>query len=78
MNDYPLGTGRAVPYGNTPAPTVGPVMPNAPMGGVDSAQSNIGYRPMAGRADRLAANIVGSQTFKIPEGGYSGGATSTI
>lgn len=76
----PAGNRAAIPYGSTPptsqAPTDGGV---ALMGRTDSAVSNIGYRPMAGRADRLAANIVGGSDFdNLASGGYSGGATQRI
>jgi hypothetical protein len=84
--DYamPQGTGRAQPYGlSAPAPTQGTVQINSMGGGTDSALSNIGYRgtsgpyrPEAGRADRLGANIVGGTDFdNMASGGYAAGAT---
>jgi hypothetical protein len=57
----PAGNGPAIPYGSTPTSGGSAVVSTASMQGPqDSAYSNTGYRPEAGRADRLAANIVGS------------------
>ena len=83
----PAGNGLANPYGSTSPGGAAPAMPLASMhGGVDSATSNIGYRgssgpyrPEAGRADRLGANIVGGTDFdNMASGGYSGGATQRM
>jgi hypothetical protein len=84
-SDIPQGTGRAVPYGQADPTSQAPLMALNGMGGngVDSAASNIGYRgssgpyrPEAGRADRLGANIVGGtgEFNSMADGGYSGGA----
>ena len=84
--DIPQGTGRAQPYGlSDPTPVQGAIQLNT-MGGTDSASSNIGYRgtsgpyrPEAGRADRLGANIVGGTDFdNMASGGYAAGATNRI
>lgn len=82
----PQGNGRAMPYGLADPTSAAPAMGLNTMGGVDSATSNIGYRgssgpyrPEAGRADRLGANIVGGTDFdNMQSGGYSGGATQRI
>jgi hypothetical protein len=82
----PQGTGRATPYGQADPTSQAPLMATNSMAsnGVDSATSNIGYRgssgpyrPEAGRADRLGANIVGGagEFDGMADGGYSGGAT---
>jgi hypothetical protein len=82
-SDIPQGTGRATPYGLADPTSAAPAMALNTMGGTDSATSNIGYRgtsgpyrPEAGRADRLGANIVGGTDFdNMASGGYSAGAT---
>jgi hypothetical protein len=80
----PQGTGRAMPYGQADPTSAAPLMATNSMSGPgESAASGIGYhgsmgayRPEAGRADRLGANIVGGTDFdNIASGGYSGGAT---
>jgi hypothetical protein len=86
--DYamPQGTGRAAPYGIADPTPSAPSMGLNTMGGTDSASSNIGYRgtsgpyrPEAGRADRLGANIVGGTDFgNLESGGYALGATHRI
>lgn len=78
----PQGNGPAQPYGLSEPTSGAPTDSVYSManGKQDSATSNIGYRPesspyrpSAGRADRLTANIVGSSTFDdIASGGYSG------
>ena len=84
----PAGNGMASPYGQADPTSQAPLMATNSMAGngVDSATSNIGYRgssgpyrPEAGRADRLGANIVGGTDFdNMASGGYSGGATQRI
>jgi hypothetical protein len=84
----PAGNGPARPYGLADPTSQAPLMATNSMAGngVDSATSNIGYRgssgpyrPEAGRADRLGANIVGGTDFdNMASGGYSGGATQRI
>lgn len=80
----PAGNGAAIPYGPPDMASAAPLMNTHSMQqGQDSAASNIGYRgssgpyrPEAGRADRLGANIVGGTDFdNMASGGYSGGAT---
>lgn len=54
------GNGPATPYGIATGTSAAPTDSVMSMqGGQDSAVANIGYRPEAGRADRLSANIVG-------------------
>ena len=74
------GNGPAIPYGGTPTGGGAPMVATGTMQGpASSAVANIGYRPEAGRADRLSANIVGGSTFdNMASGGYSGGATQRI
>lgn len=75
----PVGTGPA--YEGIGAQTIaGSVTPTGSMQGPGSpAHENVGYRPEAGRADRLSANIVGATDFdNLASGGYSGGATNRI
>jgi hypothetical protein len=81
-----MGT-ESLPGGNGPADLgqgaqtlAGSVIPTGSMQGPGSpAHENVGYRPEAGRADRLSANIVGGSDFdNLASGGYSGGATSRI
>lgn len=76
----PAGNRVAVPYGQAPATSAAPTDSVMSMQGhADAAHENVGYRPVAGRADRLAANIVGGTTFDdIASGGYSRGATQRI
>lgn len=83
----PVGNGLAAPYGQAPPTSGAPTDSVFSMqGSQDSATSNIGYRPTsgpyrpeAGRADRLGANIVGGTDFdNMASGGYSGGATHRI
>jgi hypothetical protein len=84
----PMGNAAAQPYGLADPTSQAPLMATNSMAGngVDSATSNIGYRgssgpyrPEAGRADRLGANIVGASDFdNMASGGYSGGATHRI
>ena len=84
----PQGNGAAQPYGLGDPTSAAPLMATNSMAGngVDSATSNIGYRgssgpyrPEAGRADRLSANIVGGTDFdNMGSGGYSGGATQRM
>lgn len=76
----PSGNGMAMPYGQAPQTSSAATDTGASMQGhQDSAQINIGYRPTAGRADRLSANIVGGTDFdNQASGGYSGGATSSV
>lgn len=83
----PVGNGLAAPYGQAPQTSSAPTDTGASMQGpLSSATSNIGYRsisgpyrPEAGRADRLGANIVGGTDFdNMASGGYSGGATHRI
>jgi hypothetical protein len=78
-NDGQLGTvggnGPARPYGLANQTSAAPGDFVQSFGGgrtADSAASATGYRPVAGRADRLAANIVGGQTFPMEDGGYGG------
>lgn len=67
------GNGPASPYGQANPTSVAPLMSTGSMqGGIDSAQTHIGYRPQAGRADRLSANVVGGGSDSIAEGGYGG------
>ena len=77
----PSGNRGAMPYGQAEPTSQAPMVSTASMqgSGTDSAASGIGYRPMAGRADRLAANIVGGTDFdNLGSGGYSKGATSRM
>jgi hypothetical protein len=83
----PQGNGQARPYGLADPTSQAPLMAtNSMQSGQDSATSNIGYRgtsgpyrPEAGRADRLGANIVGGTDFdNMASGGYAGGATQRI
>jgi hypothetical protein len=54
------GNGPAMPYGLGPQTSAAPTDSIGGMQGPqDSAVVDIGYKPMAGRADRLSANIVG-------------------
>lgn len=78
--NLPSGNGPAMPYGSSPAAGAAPMLNTASMQGpASSAVVNIGYRPEAGRADRLGANIVGGSTFdNLASGGYSGGAARRI
>jgi len=71
----PQGNGAAMPYGIAPATSSAPTDSVPSMQGrQDSARVDIGYRPLAGRADRLAANIVGSTDFgNQASGGYGSG-----
>lgn len=67
----PAGNRMESPYGQAPATSSAPTDSVASMQGpAESAQANIGYRPVAGRADRLAANIVGGTTDSQGGGGY--------
>lgn len=77
--NLPAGNRAEMPYGMGPgvnsAPTdVGHTM----QGPAEAAHENVGYRPMAGRADRLSANIVGGGVDNVASGGYSRGATQRI
>ena len=74
METIPQGNGAAIPYGQAPQTSSAATDTGASMQShVDSAQANIGYRPLAGRADRLSANIVGGSDFNnMASGGYSG------
>lgn len=76
----PVGNGMATPYGQAPQTSSAATDTGASMQGPgESAQANIGYRPVAGRADRLSANIVGGSDFdNLASGGYSDGATHRI
>lgn len=77
--EMPLGgNGRANPYGSFPGPVAAPAMPLLGGGHVDSATSNIGYRPTSGRADRLDANIVGGGFDSVSSGGFAKGATNRM
>lgn len=84
-----MGNGAAIPYGSTPPVGGGPNMGLSSMAGpLDSATSNIGYRPTSGppgryrpeamRADRLTANIVGSTGEGLSAGGYTSGSSNII
>lgn len=65
------GNGPANLYGMASPTSAAPTDSILSMQGPqDSAQANIGYRPEAGRADRLAANIVGGHSDRIAQGGY--------
>lgn len=70
----PQGNASAAPYGQAPRTSAAPTDSVPSMQGhTDSAQVNIGYRPLSGRADRLSANIVGGTDFdNSASGGYSG------
>lgn len=59
IGEIPVGgNGSATPYGQADPTSSAARFPTSAMfGGVDSAQSDTGYKPQAGRADRLAANI---------------------
>ena len=85
----PQGNGAALPLGLADPTSQAGYVSTASMqqSGTDSATSNIGYRPEsgpqryrpeAGRADRLGANIVGMTFDNLASGGYSGGATHRI
>jgi hypothetical protein len=76
----PAGNRAALPYGQAPATSAAPTDSVMSMQGhQDAATENYGYRPAAGRADRLSANIVGGTDFdNLASGGYSGGATQRI
>jgi hypothetical protein len=74
------GTGPAQPYGQADPTSAAPVLSTGTMQGPGmSAVDGTAYKPVAGRADRLSANIVGSSTFdNAASGGYSAGATHRI
>jgi hypothetical protein len=76
----PSGNRMAAPYGQAPATSAAPTDSVMSMQGPQGpAHENYGYRPAAGRADRLQANIVGGTDFdNLASGGYSGGATQRI
>lgn len=68
------GNGPATPYGSSvPFTDAVRIGTHSMQLGTDSARADIGYRPVPGRADRLAANIVGEGTFgDMASGGYIG------
>lgn len=70
--EMPIGGNAAAnPYGIAPATSAAPTDSVLSMQGPqDSAASGTGYQPMAGRADRLSANIVGSSSDRVADGGY--------
>ena len=84
----PAGNRGAFPYGLAEPTSSAPTdsVYSMASGRNDSAESNIGYRPTsgpyrpeAGRADRLGANIVGGTDFdNAASGGYAAGATHRI
>lgn len=69
MNSIPSGMGNAAPYGVANRTSAAAnALGTAPMGGTDQAEGFTSYRPQAGRADRLMANIVGPQMSSLGGG----------
>lgn len=78
IGEMPVGgNGPAVPYGQGHGPLAAPDAVFSMQGPQDSARADIPYKPVSGRGDRLAANIVGGSDFSpAASGGYSGGTRS--
>ncbi len=85
----PAGNRHEAPYGEATPTSAAPTDSVFSMAGrgPDSAADSTGYRPdsnpapyrpAAGRADRLGANIVGGGFDTLGSGGYSKGATQRI